>query len=87
MRQYESKYIVEVTGKSCPVFVALAGDDFLDADDDLDSLIEQLVSDKADQDVVIWDTFDNVAAVVLCDGTVHRFDGPRSAPKRQRNKA
>ena len=77
--KHTTSHAIEPTATACPQFVALAGEDFIDADNDLDSLIEQLVADKADQDVAVWDRFDSLAAVVLCDGTVQRF-APRSVP-------
>lgn len=63
-------------------FVALAGDDFLDADDDLNNLIAQLSIDRGDHDVAVWDCFDSLAAVLLSDGTIHRFAPNASGPSR-----
>ena len=70
---------IDPSAAVCPRFVALAGDSYIDADNDLETLIDQLVADAADADLAIWDSTDSLVAVVLCDGTVQRF-APRSAP-------
>ena len=78
--KFATRNAIEPTATACPVYVALIADDFLDASDDLDELLEQLVADKADQDVAVWDNMDSLVAVVLSGGTVHRFAQPRSTP-------
>jgi hypothetical protein len=67
----------------CPRFVALAaGDDYAEADDDLEELIAELLADDAAEEYVIWKDMDTVAAVVRADGSVLRLD-PVSAVNRQ----
>jgi hypothetical protein len=77
-----TSHAIEPSASVCPRYIAFAGgDDFIDADNDLETLIAQLVADNADQDIAIWDNLDSLVAVVLSDGTVHKFT-PKPNPKR-----
>jgi hypothetical protein len=63
----------------CPRYVAYAGvDDMVEASDDLRELIgilKELAScPDCEEDVAIWRDDSYLVAVVLADGTVHRFD-------------
>lgn len=63
-----------------PRFTAFAGDDYLEADDSLEALLKLL--DGVDADVVVWEGFERLAAVVVA-GEVTTFragDGPSSRP-------
>jgi hypothetical protein len=53
-----------------PRFIAFCGDDYLDADGDLPTLLRLL--DGCGVDVVIWDDFDTLAAVIV-QGEVTTF--------------
>lgn len=55
-------------------YEAFAGDAFVDADTNLDRLVAGLSEDAQDADVVVWDSIDRLAAVVLAGGVVQRFD-------------
>lgn len=60
----------------CPRYVALVGDSYVEADESLEALIAVVVKDGrgTDEDAVVWEDWKRVAAVILADGTVHRFD-------------
>ena len=66
-----------------PRFVAYSGvDDYVQASDSLTELLDalrELASPDAPEDVVVMEDDLRIAAVVLADGTVHRFD-KRPAP-------
>src|SRR5262245_47748296 len=47
-----------------PDYVAIAGDDLIDSDDDLESLLEAL-RDVSVGDVVIWERWSRVAALIV----------------------
>jgi hypothetical protein len=61
--------------EDCPRFIAFIGDDFIEGDQDLDALIAMIRDDDNGDDVVIWEDFRRVAAVVLADGKAFRFVG------------
>jgi hypothetical protein len=72
--------------ESVPRFIAYVSDSYVEADDNLEALIAIVVRDGRGtaEDCVVWDGFHNVAAVILADGTVHRFRGrpqPKPAPQ------
>jgi len=61
-----------------PRYVAVAGiEEIVEASDNLDQLLAvlaEIVSPDAEEDVVVWLDGWRVVAVVLADGTIHRFD-------------
>jgi hypothetical protein len=59
-------------GKRCPKYIALVGDDYLDADDDLATLLRALRG-YCETDVVIWDQASDRLAAALRQGRVLRF--------------
>ena len=68
--------------QSEPRYIALCGDEYVEADDDLSGLLGILVSlidpDGEPEDVCVWDGH-RIAAAVRADGTVHTFE-PAPAP-------
>ena len=59
-----------------PRFIALCGDEYVDADDDLDELLRvlaELVDPNEPEDVAVW-CGHRIAGIVRSDGTIHRFD-------------
>jgi hypothetical protein len=62
--------------EECPRFIALVFDRFVEADDDLETLIGLVRADglRAGEDCTIWEDFHHLAAVVRADGSVHRFE-------------
>jgi hypothetical protein len=59
----------------------MLADDYLEADDQLDTLLALLPED-VDGDIIVWENFagstPRVAALVRRDGAVHVFDAPPS---------
>lgn len=57
----------------CPRFIAYTHEDsFVEADDSLNELIRLVLSDGVDEDIVIWEDTERIAAVIV-DGRVTRF--------------
>lgn len=68
--------------ESCPRFVALVGDSYVESDDNLEELIRTVVQDGKDksEDVCLWDRWRTIAAVIRSTGEVVRFPEPQPKP-------
>lgn len=74
--------IIMDDNESCPRFVALVGDSYVESDDNLEELIRIMTEEgkATGEDMVIWDRWKTVAAVIRNTGEVLRFSQPQPKP-------
>lgn len=70
---HKARGIAPTENSSCPRFIAYTHEDsFVEADDNLETLIAEVLSDDVGEDVVIWEDTTTIAAVITAN-KVTRF--------------
>lgn len=70
---HRARGIAPTENSSCPRFIAYTHEDsFVEADDNLETLIAEVLSDDVGEDVVIWEDTTTIAAVITAN-KVTRF--------------
>jgi hypothetical protein len=72
--------IIADDNEGSPPFVALIGDTYVESGDNLEELIRILVEEGTGDDIVVWECWKTVAAVIRSTGEVIRLPVPRRKP-------